>query len=93
MDTGKETRKYVYQIVNVIPDRELPLAQRFLEFLIEKSICKENKDENSIENKYSVRAKDFLGKFAHLPGGSEEFMKEKHEENEREERKFQERLL
>jgi hypothetical protein len=41
MDTERETRNYVSQLVNVIPDRELPLAQKFLEFLIEKSSCKE----------------------------------------------------
>ncbi|MEQ8224493.1 MAG: hypothetical protein ABRQ37_19395 [Candidatus Eremiobacterota bacterium] len=91
MDTERETRNYVSQLVNIIPDKELPLARSFLEFLIEKSACKE-KGIIPVTN-HSIRAKDFIGKFAHLPGGSEEFMKEKHEENEREERKFQKRLL
>ncbi len=91
----KENRNYLVQLINTIPDKEIPAARRFLEFLIEKSGYKESqiKLEAQTKSKKPVHAVDLLGKFAHLPGGSEEFMKEKREEIEREERKFQEQKL
>jgi hypothetical protein len=91
----KESRNYLVQLVNTIPDKEISVAQRFLEFLIEKSDLKEDQTmiETQPKTRKSIHAADLSGKFAHIPGGSEEFMKEKHEENEQEERKFQERTL
>jgi len=83
-----QMKNELISIMEALSESELLTARRFIEFLIAQrgdSSKKPSKDERK------AAAKRLLGIFAHLPGGSEEFMIENHEDNEREEQKFKER--
>lgn len=83
----QKIREELINLIEILPDNEIIMAKKFLEFLLMQA--------KAISNQHEERVKlinELYGICAGLPGGSEEFMKEKHEEIEWEEKRFEERL-
>ena len=69
-------------------DREL--AGRFLRVIVEPEKAQAQEVETKTEQPVQPKKLRGYGMFAHIPGGSEEFAREKQKEIELEERKFRE---
>jgi len=80
-----QMKNEVMSLIEMLSESEFLAARRFIEFLITQ------REELSKEpSRKKTAAKKLYGICAHLPGGSEEFIKEKYEDIKREEEKFKE---
>lgn len=84
----KTTREELIHLINILPENEIISVKRFVEFIISQA-----KSSFKSDRKRETLVKELRGACSHLPGGSEEFMREKHEEIDLEEKKLEERLL
>jgi len=78
----------VINLMERLSENEFLTAKRFIEFLIAQ---RGEFFREPLKSERKAIAKKLYGICAHLPGGSEEFIKEKYEDIEREEQKFKER--
>lgn len=76
-------RNELINLIMELPEGVLSSAKAYLESLLQ---------EKETRARRKAIIEDLQRICAGIPGGSEEFMREKHEENEREEQKFEERL-
>ncbi len=85
----KTTRDELMYLVNNLPETETITAKKFLEFLIAQAGTHFQSD---MEKEKITVLEELCGICAGCPGGSEEFMREKQEELDREEEKLKEKL-
>lgn len=85
----KKTRDELIQLIGNLPDKEIISVKRFVEFIISQTKSSFQSDR---QKEREMLVKELKGCCSHLPGGSEEFMREKHEEIELEEKRWEERL-
>lgn len=83
---NNQMKNEVMSLMEMLSESEFLTARRFIEFLITQrgEFLKE-------PSRKKAAAKKLYGICAHLPGGSEEFIKEKYEDLKREDEKFKER--
>lgn len=86
---NQKNREELISLINDLPEKEVITAKRFLEFLITQAKIPFQSEREKEKIKL---AEELCGICAGVPGGSEEFMKEKHQEIEEEERRYEERL-
>ncbi|HPZ09174.1 MAG TPA: hypothetical protein PL110_13775 [Candidatus Eremiobacteraeota bacterium] len=85
----KTTRDELIYLINNLPENETMTAKKFLEFLIAQARVPFQSD---VEKEKITVLEELCGICAGCPGGSEEFMREKQEDLDREEQKLKERL-
>ncbi|MEQ8187309.1 MAG: hypothetical protein ABRQ39_05000 [Candidatus Eremiobacterota bacterium] len=86
----KTTREELIHLINILPENEIISVKRFIEFIISQAKSSFQSDR---QKERDVLVKELRGACSHLPGGSEEFMRAKHEEIDLEEKKLEEKLL
>jgi len=84
---NQKSKEELIKLIGMLPDTEFIIAQKFIEFLLMQAQSLSNQNKERLQS-----INELYGICAGLPGGSEEFMREKHEEIELEERRFKERI-
>jgi hypothetical protein len=86
--TNINMKNELISLIETLNENNIMTVKKFIEFLItqQKETIKKSSQSEREES-----ADRLCGMFAHLPGGTEEFLKDKYEDIDREEQKFRER--
>ncbi|MEQ8189392.1 MAG: hypothetical protein ABRQ39_15590 [Candidatus Eremiobacterota bacterium] len=83
-----QMKNELISLIETLTENDIMTTKKFIEFLIAQE---REKNEKPSQYDREDAADKLCGMFAHLPGGTEEFLKEKYEDIDREEQKFKER--